>query len=111
WSRGHASVGAFVTVIVVAPIAAPIHKPKRGPTRGDAIDAANGRTPVLEVRHVDVAFGSKVIFEDLNLTVYEGEVLVILGFSGSGKSVLLKLLSGLIEPAAGEILYRGSNIA
>jgi phospholipid/cholesterol/gamma-HCH transport system ATP-binding protein len=98
-------------VIVVAPIAAPIHKPKRGPTRGDAIDAAAGRTPVLEVRHVDVAFGSKVIFEDLNLTVYEGEVLVILGFSGSGKSVLLKLLSGLIEPAAGEILYRGSNIA
>lgn len=95
----------------MATIAAPIHKPKRGPTRGDAIDAADGREAVLEVRHVDVAFGNKHIFEDLCLTVYEGEVLVILGFSGSGKSVLLKLMSGLLEPDAGEILYRGTNIA
>ena len=95
----------------VASIAAPIHKPKRHPTRGDAIEAAAGRTPVLEVRNVDVAFGSKQIFEDLSLTVYESEVLVILGFSGSGKSVLLKLMSGLLEPDAGEILYRGTNIA
>jgi phospholipid/cholesterol/gamma-HCH transport system ATP-binding protein len=95
----------------VATIAAPIHKPQRAPTRGDAIDAAAGRKPVLEVRHVDMAFGAKRIFDDLNLTVYEGEVLVILGFSGSGKSVLLKLMSGLIEPDAGEILYRGTNIA
>jgi len=97
--------------LVAASIAAPIHKPRRGPTRGDAIEAAAGRTPVLEVRNVDIAFGSKQIFEDLSLTIYEGEVLVILGFSGSGKSVLLKLMSGLIEPDAGEILYRGTNIA
>lgn len=95
----------------VASIAAPIHKPKRHPTRGDSIEAPADRAAVLEVRNVDVAFGTKQIFEDLSLSVYEGEVLVILGFSGSGKSVLLKLMSGLLEPDAGEILYRGTNIA
>lgn len=97
----------------MAEIAAPIHKPKRAPTAGDALQApaGSGRTPVLEVRNVDMAFGDKQIFEGLNLAVYEGEVLVVIGFSGAGKSVLLKLMSGLIEPDAGEILYRGSNIA
>jgi len=95
----------------VAEIAAPIHKPERPPTRGDAVDVAAGRTPVLEVRGVDMAFGDKQIFKRLDLTVYEGEVLVVIGFSGSGKSVLLKLMSGLIEPDAGEIFYRGEDIS
>jgi phospholipid/cholesterol/gamma-HCH transport system ATP-binding protein len=95
----------------VAEVAALIHKPKRAPTQGDALELGAERTPVLEVRGVDMAFGDKRIFEGLDLTVYEGEVLVILGFSGSGKSVLLKLLSGLIEPNAGEIHYRGADIS
>ena len=94
----------------VAEIAAPIHKPKRAPTTGDALAGPTGKAPVLEIRNVDVAFDDKVIFEDLSLTVYEGEVLVVIGFSGSGKSVLLKLLSGLIEPDAGEVLFRGTPI-
>ena len=82
----------------------------RKPTQGDAIDVAAGRTVVLEARNLSMAFGDKQIFEGLNLEVYEGEVLVIIGFSGSGKSVLLKLLSGLIEPADGDVYYRGQNI-
>ena len=84
---------------------------ERPPTQGDAIDVANGRALVLEAKGIDMAFGDKVIFEDLNLRIYEGEVLVILGFSGSGKSVLLKLLSGLIEPEAGVVHYRGRDIS
>lgn len=95
----------------MAEIAAPIHKPQRPPTRGDATKLDDQRTPVLEVRGVDVAFGKKQIFRDLNLAVYEGEVLVVIGFSGSGKSVLLKLMSGLIEPDAGEIFYRGVDLS
>lgn len=66
---------------------------------------------MLELRGVDMAFGDKQIFQGLDLTVYEGEVLVIIGFSGSGKSVLLKLLSGLIEPLAGEVHYRGTDLS
>jgi phospholipid/cholesterol/gamma-HCH transport system ATP-binding protein len=99
------------TVCYGALVVLATRKPPRPLTRGDAIEAAAGRTPVLEVRNVDVAFGSKQIFEDLSLTVYEGEVLVILGFSGSGKSVLLKLLSGLIEPEAGEVQYLGRELS
>jgi phospholipid/cholesterol/gamma-HCH transport system ATP-binding protein len=100
-----------LTALAETEIAAPIHKPKRAPTRGDAIDGPSDRAVVLELRHVDVAFGDKQIFRDLNLTVHEGEVMVVIGFSGAGKSVLLKLLSGLIEPDAGEVLYRGTNLA
>ncbi|PRQ03590.1 putative ABC transporter ATP-binding protein [Enhygromyxa salina] len=72
---------------------------------------ADGRARVLEARGVDMAFGDKQIFEGLDLSVYEGEVLVIIGFSGSGKSVLLKLLSGLIEPPRGVVRYRDQDIA
>ncbi|PRQ08729.1 ABC transporter ATP-binding protein [Enhygromyxa salina] len=83
----------------------------RLPTRGDAIDLAAGREVVLEARDLDMAFGPKQIFKGLNLKVYEGEVLVIIGFSGSGKSVLLKLLSGLLEPDQGEVFYRGRDLS
>ena len=86
-------------------------KRQRYATRGDALDAAAGRKTVLEVRGIDLAFGEKTIFEKLDLTVYEGEVLVIIGFSGAGKSVLLKLLSGLIEPQAGEVQYGGQELS
>jgi phospholipid/cholesterol/gamma-HCH transport system ATP-binding protein len=86
-------------------------KRQRAPTRGDAIDVAAGRTRVLELQGVDMAFGEKRIFEKLDLSVYEGEVLVIIGFSGSGKSVLLKLLSGLIEPPSGQVQYREQDLA
>jgi phospholipid/cholesterol/gamma-HCH transport system ATP-binding protein len=86
-------------------------KRQRAATRGDALDVAAGRSTVLELQGVDMAFGDKQIFENLDLRVYEGEVLVIIGFSGSGKSVLLKLLSGLIEPPAGQVHYRGQDLS
>ncbi len=86
-------------------------KRQRPPSRGDAIDAAAGRKSVLEVRGADLGFGDKRIFEKLDLSIYEGEVLVIIGFSGSGKSVLLKLLSGLIEPEKGEVRYQGRELS
>ena len=84
---------------------------KRKPTSGDAIDVAGDRATVLEARAVDMGFGNKQLLDNLDLHVYEGEVLVILGFSGSGKSVLLKLLSGLVGPLAGEVFYRGKDIS
>jgi phospholipid/cholesterol/gamma-HCH transport system ATP-binding protein len=65
---------------------------------------------IIQFRGVKKAFGSKVIFEDLTLDVLEGETLVILGGSGTGKSVALKLLIGLLQPDAGEILVHGENV-
>jgi phospholipid/cholesterol/gamma-HCH transport system ATP-binding protein len=87
------------------------HRRGREPTEGDALEIGAERTTVLEAQGLDMAFGDKQIFEDLDLRVYEGEVLVIIGFSGSGKSVLLKLLSGLIQPLAGVVRYQGQDIS
>ncbi|MFV8749742.1 ABC transporter ATP-binding protein [Nannocystaceae bacterium ST9] len=83
--------------------------PAKRPIFGDAVHQPE-RTPVIELRGIDKRFGSKVIFEGLDLEVYEGEVLVLLGFSGSGKSVLLKLMSGLVEPEQGTVFYRGKDL-
>ena len=47
---------------------------------------------MIEVEHVCLSFGKRKILEDVNLTVYDGETMVILGASGSGKSTLLKLI-------------------
>ena len=51
------------------------------------------------------AFGSKIIYEDLNLTIHRGETLCIIGGSGTGKSVMMKMLVGLLRPDRGEILH------
>lgn len=56
------------------------------------------------------AFGSNVLYEDLSLSVYKGEVLTILGGSGSGKSVMLKLILGLLPCDAGRIAVLGEDI-
>ncbi len=66
--------------------------------------------PIIKFRRVQKRFGPKVIFTDLTLDVYEGETLVVLGGSGVGKSVLLKLLIGLLEVDAGSIRYRGKEV-
>ena len=63
----------------------------------------------IEVRDLTMAFGSFVLMRDLNFAVRRGEIFIIMGGSGCGKSTLLRHLIGLIEPAAGEVLYEGRN--
>ncbi|MCC6646146.1 MAG: ATP-binding cassette domain-containing protein [Polyangiaceae bacterium] len=65
------------------------------------------------IRFVDVhkSFGPKRIYTGLDLSVYEGETLVILGGSGVGKSVMLKMLIGLLPVDRGRILFRGQDVA
>lgn len=63
----------------------------------------------IEVRGLTMAFGTRVIQQDLDFTIYRGDIFVIMGGSGCGKSTLLKHMLGLLEPAAGEILYDGSS--
>lgn len=67
-------------------------------------------TPIIEVRHLRKQFGAQVVFDDLNLDVYAGEVLGIVGKSGGGKSVLLRCLNGLEPKAAGTIRFFGQDI-
>ena len=59
---------------------------------------------LLSVRHLKKAFGEHAIFEDFNLDVHRGEVVVIIGPSGCGKSTLLRCLNGLEPIQSGEIL-------
>ena len=61
----------------------------------------------IEIRGLTMAYGSFVVMRDINATVKQGEVFVIMGGSGCGKSTLLRHLIGLKEPAAGDILYHG----
>jgi len=70
----------------------------------------NGREAVIEVRGLVNRFGPQVVHADLNLDVYRGEVLGIVGGSGSGKLVLLRSIVGLIRPVAGQIKVFGVDV-
>ncbi len=74
---------------------------------GRGAAAAKQKGPHIEVRHLTMAFGDFVVMRDLNFTVNHGEIFIIMGGSGCGKSTLLRHMIGLIEPAAGEVLYDG----
>ena len=65
---------------------------------------------LLSVRHLKKAFGDHVIFEDFDLDVHKGEVVVIIGPSGCGKSTLLRCLSGLEPIQGGEVLLDGEPV-
>ena len=66
---------------------------------------------VISFRDVHKSFGSKVIYEDLDLDVYRGEVLTIIGGSGMGKSVLLKMLIRLLDADKGSITAFGHDVS
>ena len=66
--------------------------------------------PLLELRHVDAAYGNVQALKNVSLQVAEGEVLTLLGANGAGKSTTLRAISGLTPPARGEILFRGQAI-
>ncbi len=68
-------------------------------------------TPKIRIRGLSKSFGSKHVLRDVNLDVMPGESVVIIGASGTGKSVLLKCIIGLLEPDAGTIEIDGMNIA
>jgi phospholipid/cholesterol/gamma-HCH transport system ATP-binding protein len=63
----------------------------------------------ITVRDLTMAYGDFVLMRDLNFEVERGEILIIMGGSGCGKSTLLRHLTGLKEPAAGEIYYADEN--
>jgi phospholipid/cholesterol/gamma-HCH transport system ATP-binding protein len=65
--------------------------------------------PVIELHDVRIAFDGHEVLRGIDLSVLKGEILTIMGGSGSGKSVLLRLLAGLIKPNRGEIRIEGTN--
>ena len=65
----------------------------------------------IEVKNLVKSFENKVIINDISFKVNDGEILAIVGFSGSGKSTVLKLISGLIPYDGGEIITSEGDIA
>jgi phospholipid/cholesterol/gamma-HCH transport system ATP-binding protein len=65
---------------------------------------------LFEVRGLKKAFGRNVVLDGLDIDIYEGEVVTIIGESGSGKSVLLKAMMGLIEVDGGAIRFDGQEV-
>ncbi len=67
--------------------------------------------PLISFQHVRKAFGPKVIFSDLTVDFVRGETVTVMGASGSGKSVMLKMLIGLLKPDGGKIVFDGKDVA
>lgn len=65
--------------------------------------------PIIQIRGLENRFGSHVVHQNLDLDVYKGEILGMVGGSGSGKSVLLRSIVGLRKPDAGEVRLLGRN--
>jgi phospholipid/cholesterol/gamma-HCH transport system ATP-binding protein len=75
----------------------------------DKATHGNGARPHITVRDLTMAYGDFVVMRDLNFSINDGDVFIIMGGSGSGKSTLLRHLIGLEEPAKGEIFYGEKN--
>lgn len=65
---------------------------------------------LLEIKNLQKNFGDLKVLRDINISIEEGEVLVLIGPSGSGKSTFLRCLNLLEKPSGGEVLYDGKNI-
>ena len=65
---------------------------------------------LLTVRDIAISFGDNHVLNSLNLEVENGEVLGVIGPNGAGKTVMLNILTGILSPSKGEVIYKGENI-
>jgi len=74
------------------------------------MEAKHNETAIIEIRDLRKSFGAQEVLNGIDLKIAAGETLAILGQSGTGKSVLLKLIVGLLQPDAGSISIDGQDI-
>lgn len=68
------------------------------------------RVPIVEVRDLKAGYGDKTILDDINFDVYPGEIFMIVGVSGCGKTTLLQNMIGLLKPFVGDVLIDKQSI-
>ena len=66
--------------------------------------------PLIQVKHLDKSFGSLKVLKDVTVDIYKGDVVCVIGASGSGKSTFLRCLNRLEEPTGGQIFFEGVDI-
>ena len=69
-----------------------------------------GKETILELRGISVNYGNIAAVQKLDLTVYDGEIVTLIGSNGAGKSTTLRTISGLLRPVSGEVVYQGRTI-
>jgi phospholipid/cholesterol/gamma-HCH transport system ATP-binding protein len=79
-------------------------------TKATTVRVKDDRPVVASIRNLKKSFGDREVLKDVNLDLYESENLVILGRSGTGKSVLIKCMVGLIRPDSGSITILGKDV-
>ena len=72
--------------------------------------STNGHKPILEFRQVNTHYGAVHILKDVDLAIYEGELVCLLGGNASGKSTTLKTLLGMVTPTTGEVRLDGEVV-
>ena len=70
-----------------------------------------GLEKAIEIRHLKKAFGSNVVLNDFNLVINKGETVAIMGKSGSGKTILIKCIIGLVKPDSGFLSVFGNDLS
>ena len=67
--------------------------------------------PEMELRNIDKSYGDSQLLRSFNLAIYSREFVTAIGSSGCGKTTILKLMNGLVRPDAGQVLFKGDDIA
>jgi phospholipid/cholesterol/gamma-HCH transport system ATP-binding protein len=65
--------------------------------------------PLIELKGVSKSFGNNVVLDQVDLTIYRGEALAVIGPSGTGKSTILRIIAGLLAPDSGEVFVQGQR--
>ena len=77
---------------------------------GEQKDIMNKDEPVISIKGLYKSFGDLEVLKGIDLTVFKGENIAVLGKSGSGKSVLIKIIVGLLKPDKGEVVVLGQEV-
>jgi phospholipid/cholesterol/gamma-HCH transport system ATP-binding protein len=89
-----------------------LDKTPAGSAPSPATKATNGdREKVVEISHISKAFGSKVVLKDISYDLYKGENLITLGKSGTGKSVSIQCMVGMLRQDKGSIKVFGDEVS
>src|ERR687894_2735767 len=74
------------------------------------VESNENKQIAVSVQGVSKSFGAATVLEDINFDVFEGETVVLLGASGSGKTTILRVIAGLEKPDSGRVILHGKDV-